>query len=319
MKVLSIIVPHYYNELNIPDTIPRLLALESSLPGYRLELVLVDDGSGDRTLELLLEWQRKEPTRIKVVKLTRNFGTMSAVQAALTLVTGDCVAELSADLQDPPELLIEMVSYWEKGAKAIVAVRTGREDSASERLFAATYYKLLRKFALKDYPEGGYDFFLVDRQVANLMNRINDKNTSVFSLLWWLGFKPVLIPYVRRERTKGVSRWTMAKKIKLFVDSFVGFSYLPIRAVTVVGLSVAVAALLYAVYIVARWSVMGSDVRGWSSIMTVVALTAGIQMMMLGVLGEYLWRTLDETRKRPGYVIDEVYEGDMSTKRGNPA
>lgn len=308
-RILSIIIPHYYNELNIPDTIPRILALGPQLPGYQLELVLIDDGSGDRTLEMLIDWQRREPELIRVVKLSRNFGTMGAIQAAMTLVTGDCVVMITADLQDPPELILEMVSHWERGTKAVLAVRTGREEGWLKTLFANTYYALLRKYALPDFPAGGFDYFLVDRQVVRDLNAIHEKNTHLMSLIWWLGYRPVLLPYVRRERTKGRSRWTLAKKIKLFVDSFVAFSYLPIRAVSVVGLVVALFAILYAAFIIIRWSVMGPQVRGWSSIMVVVALTAGIQMMMLGVLGEYLWRTLDETRKRPGYVIDQVIEG----------
>jgi dolichol-phosphate mannosyltransferase len=308
-RVLSIIVPHYYNELNIPDTIPRLLALRPQLPDYDFDLVLIDDGSGDRTLELLLQWQQTEPATIRVVKLTRNFGTMGAIQAAMTLVKGDCVVMITADLQDPPELIVEMVSHWEKGSKAVLAVRTGREEGWLKTLFANTYYALLRKYALPDFPPGGFDYFLVDRQVVRDLNAIHEKNTHLMSLIWWLGYRPVLLPYIRRERQKGKSRWTLSKKIKLFVDSFVAFSYLPIRAVSVVGLVVAAVALLYAGFIVIRWSVMGPEIRGWSSLMVVVALSAGVQMMMLGTLGEYLWRTLDETRKRPSYVIDQVIEG----------
>jgi dolichol-phosphate mannosyltransferase len=308
-RVLSIIIPHYYNELNIPDTIPRMLALGPKLPGYRLELVLVDDGSGDRTLELLTDWQRREPEIIRVVKLTRNFGTMGAVQAAMTLVTGDCVVMITADLQDPPEMIIDMVGHWEKGTKAVMAVRTGREESWIKELFANSYYAILRKLALKDFPPGGFDFFLIDRQVVNDLNKIHEKNTHLMSLIWWLGYKPVLLPYIRKDREKGISRWTLSKKIKLVVDSLVAFSYLPIRAVSVVGIVVAIFALVYAAYVVVRWSFMGPEIRGWSSMMVLVALTAGIQMIMLGALGEYLWRTLDESRKRPMYVIDEVIEG----------
>lgn len=308
-RVLSIIVPHYYNELNIPDTIPRLLALGPKLPGYRLELLLVDDGSGDRTLELLLEWQAREPEIIRVVKLTRNFGTMGAVQAAMTLVTGDCAVMITADLQDPPEMILEFVGHWEKGTKAVMAVRTGREESRIKEFFANSYYAMLRKFALRDFPPGGFDFFLIDRQIVNDLNNIHEKNTHLMSLIWWLGYKPVLIPYIRLDRQKGISRWTLSKKIKLVVDSFVAFSYVPIRAVSVIGVITAVFALLYAAYVVIRWSVMGPDIRGWSSMMVVIALTSGVQMIMLGTLGEYLWRTLDESRKRPMYVIDEVIEG----------
>ena len=307
-KVLSIVVPVYFNELNLPDTIPQLRALEPQLPGYRLELVFVDDGSTDRSLPILLEFQERYPEQIKVLKLTRNFGSMAAIQAGLSLATGDCVGMIAADLQDPPELFIEMVRHWERGSKAVFAVRSDREDSASEKLFAAAYYALIRRFALPSYPEGGFDFFLVDHDVVREVNRIREKNTNLMSLIFWLGYQPILIPYTRRARTKGISRWTTAKKIKLFVDSFVAFSYAPIRILSVTGLLFALTAFLYGGFVFISWAVRGIPVKGYAPIVILLTFTAGIQMTMLGVLGEYLWRGLDEIRRRPPYVIDRVFD-----------
>ena len=315
-RVLSVIVPIYYNELNIPDTLPRLVALRDGLPGYRLELVFVDDGSKDGSLAALRDGQRAYPDLITVVKLTRNFGSMAAIQAGLTVATGDCVGMVTADLQDPPELLIEMVRHWERGSKAIFAVRAARHDSVSQKLWAATYYALMRRFALPDYPSGGFDFFLVDRQVVEEVNRTREKNTNLMSLIFWMGFAPTLIPYVRQARTKGKSRWTMAKKVKLFIDSFVAFSYAPIRFLSSVGLVVAASAFAYAAWVFYWWLVHDIPVKGYAPIVILLALTAGVQMTMLGVLGEYLWRNLDETRKRPAFVIDEVFRRAES-ERGN--
>ena len=317
--LLSIIVPVYYNALNLPDTIPRLLALEPDMGGARLELVFVDDGSGDASLDVLLDFQRSHPDRIRVVKLTRNFGSMAAIQAGLTVARGDCVGMIAADLQDPPELFLEMLAHWRNGAKAVLAVRADREESLSQRFFSNSYYALIRRFALPSYPAGGFDFFLVDRQVVGDINRIREKNTNLMSLIFWLGYRPVLLPYVRRARGKGVSRWTLAKKIKLFIDSFVAFSYVPIRFLSATGLLVATSAFLYGGYVFYAWLVNDIPVRGFAPLVIVLAFTAGLQMTMLGVLGEYLWRTLDETRRRPSFVIDEVYETAPAAPEGGAA
>lgn len=315
---LSIVVPIYYNEPNIPDTIPQLLALEPRLDGMQLELVLVDDGSGDRSLELLREWQRREPTRIRVVKLTRNFGSMAAIQAGMTRATGDCVGMIAADLQDPPELFLEMLGHWRRGSKVVLAVRSDREESSMQRFFSGTYYALLRRFALAGYPSGGFDFFLVDRQVVEEVGRIDEKNTNLMSLIFWLGHHPVMLPYVRRQRRKGKSRWTLGKKVKLFIDSFVAFSYAPIRIVSLTGLLVAATAFLYGAYVLYSWAAHDIPVKGYAPTVILLALTSGIQMLMLGVLGEYLWRALDEIRRRPSYVIDDVIEGPPGASTERP-
>ena len=307
-KLFSIIIPIYYNELNLEDTIPELLTLEHKLPGYRLELVCVDDGSGDRSLEILRGFQARYPRSVKVVKLARNFGSMSAILAGMTVARGDCIGMIAADLQDPPELFLEMIRHWEQGNKSIFAVRQDREDPLSSKVFSSLYYRLVRQFAIPNYPEGGFDFFLIDRQVAEDVTKIHEKNTNIMTLIFWLGYKPILLPYVRRQRRKGKSRWTLAKKIKLFVDTFVSFSFTPIRILSVLGVLVAVFSFVYGAVILFSYFLGGIIVQGWAPIMLVVTFSAGLQMFMLGVLGEYLWRTLDEVRRRPPYVIDEILE-----------
>lgn len=314
MKTFSIVIPVYYNELNLPETIPQLLDLASEMDEYQLELVLVNDGSGDRSLEVLLEFQSRYPQTIKVVNLTRNFGSMAAIQAGLTVATGDCVGMIAADLQDPPELFYEMLRYWEKGSKAVFAVRQDREEAFVQKVFSHGYYSLIRRFAIKDYPSGGFDFFLIDRQVVQEINRIQEKNTNLMTLIFWLGFQPIQIPYIRRQRKKGKSRWTLSKKIKLFVDTFVAFSYYPIRALSLIGLLVAIGSFLYGLFILFYWLFFGIVVQGYVPIMLVITFTAGIQMTMLGILGEYLWRTLDEIRRRPPFVIDEIYGTATASK-----
>lgn len=307
-KIITIIVPVYYNELNLPDTIPQLLALEEKLNGYKLELIFVDDGSKDQSLGILLDYQKRFPNQIKVVKLTRNFGTMAALQAGLTVATGDCIGVIAADLQDPPELFLEMVRHWEQGVKAIFAVRSDREESLIQKAFSNLYYALIRRFAVPGYPAGGFDFFLVDRQVVEEVNKIKEKNTNLMTLVFWLGYQAVFIPYVRRKRVKGESRWTFGKKIKLFVDTFVSFSYFPIRLFSFLGIIYAVISFSYGAFIFFSWLSYGIEVQGWVPMMLVLTFTAGLQMTLLGILGEYLWRTLDEARGRPLFVIDTIYD-----------
>jgi dolichol-phosphate mannosyltransferase len=311
-KIFTIVIPVYYNELNLSDTIPQLLRFAESRPEYQLELVFVDDGSGDHSLDILLDFQSKYPEVIKVIKLTRNFGSIAAIQAGLTVARGACVGMISADLQDPPELFHEMLQHWEKGHKAIFAIRQDREESFFQKLFSNGYYSLVHRIAIKDYPKGGFDFFLVDRQVVNEMNRVQEKNTNLMTLIFWLGFKPIMIPYVRRSRKKGKSRWTLAKKVKLFIDTFVAFSYFPIRALSLIGLLVAMGSFFYGMFILFYWLFFGIPVQGYVPIMLVITFTSGIQMTMLGVLGEYLWRTLDEVRRRPPFVIDEIYTAQQA-------
>ena len=316
-KTLTIVVPVYFNESNLPDTIPTLLALSNQLPEYNLDLIFVDDGSGDRSINILLDYQKQFPETIKVLKLTRNFGSMAAIQAGLTVATGDCVAMVAADLQDPPELLIDMIKHWEKGVKAIFAIRSNREESLIQKMFSYSYYALIRWFAIPNYPVGGFDLFLIDRQVLEEVNKIQEKNTSILTLIYWLGFEASFIPYVRRKREKGKSRWTLSKKIKLFVDTFVSFSYFPIRLFSILGIFYALASFIYGTVILFSWISYGTQVQGWVPMMLVLTFTAGLQMTLLGILGEYIWRTMDETRKRPLFVIDTFYKSKDQTDLEN--
>lgn len=306
-KKFSILIPVYFNELNIPHTIPRLQMLSESFSNYEMEFIFVDDGSKDNSLRLLLA-EKKKDSRIKVIKLSKNYGSMQAIQAGLNYVTGDCVGIISADLQDPPELFEEMIKSWEQGKKIIMATREDRNETFSQKLFSNTYYYLMDKFAIKGYPKGGFDFVLIDRQVVNELKNINEKNTNIMSLIFSLGYEQASIPYIRQEREHGKSKWTFSKKVKLFVDSFVSFSYVPIRFMTGMGFIIAILSFIYALYTMISYLFGNVGVQGWTTIVALITLLQGIMMIMLGIIGEYLWRILDETRKRPGYIVDEVFE-----------
>jgi len=310
MKTFSIVVPIYFNELNIPHLIPRLQALQEKLPDYSLEFIFVDDGSGDDSYALLLEEQKKDK-RIKIIKLSRNFGSMSAMQAGLQYVTGDCAGIITADLQDPPELFLEMLAKWQQGSKVVMAFRESREDSRLQTFFANTYYFLLDAFALKGYPKGGFDLVLIDRQIVDELKQIAEKNTNLMNLIFWLGHERSSISYIRQKREYGTSRWTLSKKIKLLIDSFVNFSYIPIRFISAVGFITALISFSYGIQVLFLWlfSATAVPVRGWASIVAIITFLLSLIMIMLGIIGEYLWRILDETRKRPSYIVDKVIEG----------
>ncbi|PTY03871.1 glycosyltransferase [Opitutaceae bacterium EW11] len=305
---LSIVVPVYYNEESLPETVPTLAAMARGIAGESFELIFVDDGSRDRSYEVLLSLQAAPQHRVRIVKLTRNFGSMAAIQAGLAASRGQMVGMISADLQDPPELFVDMAAKLREGAKCAFAVRADREEGFLKTRFANLYYSLLRRYALPGYPAGGFDFCLIDRQVVDELVRINEKNAHLMNLIFWLGYPSVWLSYTRRARKKGRSRWTLAKKLKLFADSFVAFSFAPIRAVSAAGFLLALLAVIYGAFQVYLRMSHGTPVQGFTTIVTLIALTSGIQMMMLGILGEYLWRTLDAARSRPQFVVERVIE-----------
>lgn len=318
MARLSIITPCYYNEANLPVTLPALLEMEALLPpGTEVEYVLVDDGSKDATWARICEWKDRFPERVKAVKLSGNFGAYNAILAGMNHATGDVNVILTADMQDPPELIPKMFDYWQRGVKFVVANRTDREEPLLQKLFSNTYHALIRRYAIKHIPPGGFDLVLFDRQLREQVVAMNEGHTNTIYQLAWLKYDYVAIPYVRRKRDIGKSRWTFRKKVKLFIDSFVAFSFMPVRAITALGFLLGGIGLLYGVVVVYLRLVQGNEVTGWSSLMLVLVGVSSFQMIALGVIGEYIWRTLDAARRRPPFIVDAVYEPASSTQKSS--
>lgn len=307
MPKLSIIIPCYYNEQNIPITSRELIENEKNFPAdVTFEYIMVDDGSKDNTLSELRKFKEQYPQKVKIVKLSGNFGSYNAILAGMEHATGDCTVMIAADLQDPPELMATMYDYWLKGLKLVVANRNEREDSFLARSFANQYQKLIRKYALANLPKGGFDYCLFDKQLREQVVNMKENNTNSLYLLMWLKYDYVAIPYTRRKREVGKSRWTLKKKIKLFIDSFVSFSYAPLRMITTTGLVLGLISFAYAFYVLfARFSGW-IEVEGWTTMMVVFLLVSSFQMTAIGIIGEYLWRNLEASRKRPAYIVDEV-------------
>lgn len=307
--IFSIVVPVYQNEDNLGETIPALLALGERLPDYRLELVFVDDGSTDHSHALLLDAQARHPDSIVVVKLTRNFGQSPAIREGLRVARGRCIGIISADLQDPPELFLEMVAHWERGVKLVIAERTARDDGPLHGLISNLYWGMVGRYALHGFPKGGFDFCLIDRRLRDDLAGLGEKESPIFPLLFWLGYPHVTIPYTRRARSRGRSQWTLGKKLALTVSTFINFTYLPVKLMALFGIAISVASLLYSSYVVAYWFISGTGVPGWTTIVMLVSLLGGLILLSLSIIGEYLWRILDETRRRPGAVVERVVGG----------
>jgi glycosyltransferase involved in cell wall biosynthesis len=308
MGVISIVTAFYNEEHNLPLFRERLTAVLGTLK-ERGEIVLVDDHSTDGSATIAKHWADQD-ARVKYIRLSRNSGSHAGFSAGLSYCTGDCAVLLAADLQDPPETVEQLLEQWHAGNDVVWSVRIAREgESWSTQGLAAAYYWLMRRVALPGMPAKGADFLLVDRKVIDAYNAIAEKNTSVLGMILWMGFRQSFVPYVKRARHSGHSKWTLAKKLKLFVDSMVSFSYVPIRTMSLVGLCMAVAGFVYAASVVVGrlcgWIDTGT---GFAALMTVLLVGQGITMMMLGVLGEYVWRSYDEARGRPRYIVEEYFD-----------
>ncbi|MCR4793145.1 MAG: glycosyltransferase family 2 protein [Lachnospiraceae bacterium] len=308
MSKISIVVPVYYNS----DTLDMLYAdmKEKILPTLGdYEIVFVDDGSGDNSWEVMNGIKAQDPN-VVCVKLSRNFGEHAAILAGLSTCTGDCAVTKQADLQEDSTIILEMYESWKKGNKVVLAVREERDENPIKVFFANMYYALVRKTINKNMPKGGCDCYLLDRQVIEVLERLDEKNSSLTLQVLWVGFKTDKIYFKRKDREVGKSRWTLSKKVKLVMDSMMSFSYFPIRCMTAIGFIFDLLALILFVDVVVEYFTAGTPIAGWSSLMCVVLISAGLIISFLGVLGEYLWRTLDASRTRPPFIIDTVNKGD---------
>lgn len=308
MSKLSVIIPCYFNESNIPVTKLELLKNEIAFPdNLTFEYVMIDDGSKDNTLKELLKFKSEYPEKVKVIKLSGNFGSYNAILAGMNYATGDCNVILAADLQDPVELIPQMYEYWRKGIKLVIANRMDREEPFLQRLFSSTFHNLIKKLALKNVPPGGYDLVMFDAQLRDEVVKINEKNTNQLYLLSWLKYDFINIPYVRKKRELGKSHWTLQKKVKLFVDSFVSFSFFPVRLISVLGLMLGLISFLYGVFVLYAKFTGLVPLQGWTAIMVVLLFVSSFQMIALGIIGEYVWRALDAARNRPNFVVEKVF------------
>lgn len=307
MRLVSIVVPVYHNAKSLSDLLDRLQALAAREP-EEFEFILVDDGSRDSSYAVMRELAEQD-ARVRAVKLTRNFGSHAASSAGIYCARGDAVVAISADLQDPPELIGQMLAEWRAGRKIVLAARASRNDPFVTSVTSNLYWKLLRRFAIPTMPPGGCDFCLLDRQVLDVLAETHEPNTGIGMVLW-TGFDPAIIHYNRRVRKAeyGRSMWSWSKKVTYLIDTFVSFSHLPIRAASLLGILLATVGFVYAALVVVSVTVLGAvEYPAWASVMVAILVVGGAQLLMMGILGEYLVRALEASRRRPPFVIERVF------------
>lgn len=308
MTKVSVIIPFLNEEENIPALVNALNSFFEGTKDFTAEVIFVNDGSTDGSVNALKQQQHRSYAS-KLVSLSKNFGSHAALRAGILNATGDVVTFMYADLQDPLTLIKDMYSAIQSGEKEIVwATRKSTESGLFESAFSKAYGGLMQKYVSKAYPQKGFDVVMFTGKVASLLNNNVEANSSIFLQILTLGFKQDFIFYDKQPRAKGRSKWTLSKKIKLFIDSFVAFSYAPIRFVTTIGIILFIIGILFSGYLITRKLVYNDLVSGWPMLISILMVGFGITNISLGIIAEYLWRTLDVARKRPVFIIDEIIE-----------
>ena len=303
---LSIVVPVFNEEIVLPALVERLRRIFEELFPLKIEVIFVDDHSLDKSVEMLKAISHQN-SAFRYARLAKNSGSHVAILAGLAESTGECAVFLAADLQDPPELIPQMLDMWRAGNQIVWAVREQRHGVSRFDLFLSrTFYRLMNLMGEVNLPAEGADFALLDRKVIDALLKSTGSHPSVIGEIARLGFSHVDILYHKEQRAAGKSKWTVARKLKAFADAFVLFSYAPMRIMSYLGMFCSFCGFLYAIVVVIVRLTTSVPVQGWASLMVAMLVLGGVQMMMLGVLGEYLWRTLEAARRRPLYFVEEI-------------
>lgn len=306
MKKVSIVVPMYFEEKVVEECYIRLASNLKKLNDYEYEIIAVNDGSTDKTLEILEEIAKVDKN-LKIISFSRNFGHQAAVTAGLKEVTGDAIVIIDADLQDPPELIPDMLQLWEQGNEVIYGKRKTRKGESHFKLFSAKmFYKALNILSDVEIPRDTGDFRLVDRKVVDTINSLPEHNKFLRGLFSWVGYKQVAYEYERKERFAGETKYPLRKMLKLASDGIVSFSNKPLKLVGALGLISIIISLITLMYAVISYIFQfGNLSAGWTSIMVAVTFFAGIQLLSIWIMAEYIGRIYDETKQRPQYIVDK--------------
>ena len=314
--ICSIIIPVCNEEDNLPILYEQLLAVTETEP-LRWEFIFVDDGSNDGSFAVL-EKLHSDDERVKALRFSRNFGSHVAIAAGLQVTAGDIAIIMAADLQDPPQVIHKFLERWREGYQVVWGVRSSRRDPPLRRLFATVFYWLIRRVALPTYPaQGTGSFCLIDRQVIDTFDSFKERNRVTFGLIAWSGFRQTEVPYERLKRHAGQSKWPLGRQVKAAIDTFLAFSYAPVRFISLLGIAISLCSFAFGLFVIARWWVVGTQVAGWASLIVSVLFLGGLQLVALGILGEYLWRILEETRGRPLFVVQKRL-GTFDRRAGEP-
>lgn len=306
-KLVSLVAPFYNEGAGVAEFCAAMQSVMAGLLPLRCEVVCVDDGSRDDTLQRLIGLTQQD-ARFRVLELSRNFGKEAALTAGIDCALGDAVIPLDADLQDPPELIAQMVARWQQGAEVVLARRIDRSsDSYLKRTTANWFYRFHNRLSDLKIPENVGDFRLMDRTVVDALKQLPERQRFMKGLLAWLGFRTVVVDYIRPGRAMGESKFSAWKLWNLAIEGITSFSTAPLRIWTYLGGIGAVVAMVYAAYIVARTLMVGTDVPGYASLLVVMLFFGSLQLIGIGILGEYLGRTYIESKQRPVYLIRQRY------------
>lgn len=309
MKKISIIVPAYNEEESIPYLEKRLVALMDNMKNYEFEVLFVNDGSKDKTLELIKELRKKDE-RFCYVNFSRNFGKEIAMIAGLDYATGDAVILIDADLQDPPELIPELVKYWEQGYDDVYAKRKSRKGETFLKKFTSKmYYKVLKSLTNVEIQKDTGDFRLLDRRCVNALKKLRESQRCSKSIFSWIGYNKKEVLYDRDPRVAGKTKWNYKKLVDLAIDGITSFTTSPLRISTYLAIPTFLALVIYFIYVIIKCIRLSVAIQAFQAIILLVLFFSGIQIMLFGIIGEYLGRIFNETKNRPLYFVDE-YNGE---------
>ncbi len=309
MKKVTILIPAYNEEKSLPLLYPELKQLMDSMEGYEWEILFVNDGSKDHTLEMLYEL-READKRVNIVNLSRNFGKESAMLAGFDYANGDCMIIMDADLQDPPSLIPQMLEYWEEGYEDVYAKRANRgKESFIRKSFSLLFYKILDSSTRFDILQNVGDFRLLDRICINALKKLRENERYTKGMFCWIGYKKKEIIFDRGDRVAGESNWNFWSLFELAIEGITSFTTAPLRFATILGALSSVCAFIYMIYFLVKTLVWGDPIQGFPTIIIVVLFLGGIQLLSIGIIGEYLGRIFNETKNRPTYLCHD-YNGE---------
>jgi glycosyltransferase involved in cell wall biosynthesis len=312
---ISIIVPMYNEEENVADFYKRLKSTLNTI-NMSYEVICVDDGSSDKTLEKLLEL-RNIDENVKIINFSRNFGKEIALTAGIDYSIGSAVIPIDADLQDPPEVIIELINKWKEGYDMVYAVRKNRHEQESwlKQVMSNVFYKLSQKIMYINMPPHTGDFRLMDKSVVDSLKALRERNRFMKGLFAFVGFKQAQIEFESQPRNKGKTKWNYLKLFNFAIEGITSFSSVPLRLITYAGFFIALLSLAYASYIVVKTLIYGTHVSGYPSLITIILFLGAIQLVSVGVLGEYIGRIYNEVKQRPIYIIRREYGFDNNSNK----
>ena len=308
MKKISVIVPAYNEEESLPILYDRIKKIMDNMNNYEFEVLFVNDGSKDNTIKLIKQL-RENDNRVCYVDFSRNFGKEIAMMAGLDYATGDCVIFMDADLQDPPELIPELVKYWEEGYDDVYAKRRSRKGETWLKKFtSAMYYRVLQKLTRIEIQKDTGDFRLLDKRCVNALKKLRESQRNTKSMFSWIGYKKKEVLYDRDPRVAGSTKWNYAKLVDLAIDGITSFTTSPLRLSTFIAIPTFILLFIYFIYVIAKCFVINQVIQAYQAIILLILFFSGIQILLFGIVGEYLGRIFNETKNRPLYLVNE-YNG----------